>query len=68
MLTSEQVEELGGVEFKALNALLWIVPGVRLFSSFHDTLLKSRVIVSYYGPVTFICRDRSIRVDGQVVQ
>jgi hypothetical protein len=28
MLTSEQMEELCGVEFKALNALLWIVPTV----------------------------------------
>jgi hypothetical protein len=26
LLTSEQIEELCGVEFKALNALLWIVP------------------------------------------
>ena len=24
-LTKEQLEELGGVEFRALNALLWIV-------------------------------------------
>jgi hypothetical protein len=24
-LTEEQLEELGGVEFRALNALLWIV-------------------------------------------
>lgn len=27
-LTSEQLEELGGVEYRALNALLWIVGGV----------------------------------------
>lgn len=27
-LTNEQMEELGGVEFRALNALLWIVGGV----------------------------------------
>lgn len=25
MLTSEQMEEIGGVEYRALNALLWIV-------------------------------------------
>ena len=28
-LTEEQLEELGGVEFRALNALLWIVGIVR---------------------------------------
>lgn len=29
LLTSEQMEELGGVEYRALKALLWIVAGVR---------------------------------------
>lgn len=33
-LTREQLEELGGVEYRALTALLWIVGGV---SDFHDT-------------------------------
>jgi len=28
-LTTEQMEELGGVEYRALNALLWILPVVR---------------------------------------
>jgi hypothetical protein len=28
LLTNEQMEELGGVEYRALNALLWIVGGV----------------------------------------
>lgn len=28
-LTNDQLEELGGVEYRALNALLWIVGGVR---------------------------------------
>lgn len=27
-LTHNQIEELGGVEYRALNALLWIVAGV----------------------------------------
>ena len=33
-LTQEQLEELGGVEYRALTALLWIVPlvSIRLFS------------------------------------
>lgn len=30
-LTNEQLEELGGVEYRALTALLWIVAGVSLF-------------------------------------
>jgi hypothetical protein len=28
LLTKEQMEELGGVEYRALNALLWLVAGV----------------------------------------
>jgi hypothetical protein len=28
LLTNEQLEEIGGVEYRALNALLWIVAGV----------------------------------------
>jgi hypothetical protein len=31
-LTREQQDELGGVEYRALNALLWIVAGVSFFS------------------------------------
>lgn len=31
-LTHEQLEELGGVEYRALTALLWIVAGVRVLS------------------------------------
>ena len=29
LLTRDQLEEIGGVEYRALNALLWIVPLVR---------------------------------------
>lgn len=31
LLTNEQLEEIGGVEYRALNALLWIVGSVRHF-------------------------------------
>jgi Cation transport protein len=31
LLTREQMEELGGVEYRALNALLWIVAAVCSF-------------------------------------
>lgn len=42
LLTSEQLEELGGVEYRALNALLWIVPIVCGFppSFFQFSMLK----------------------------
>ncbi|KAF8891820.1 cation transport protein-domain-containing protein [Infundibulicybe gibba] len=30
LLTNEQIEELGGVEYRALNALLWIVAGYHI--------------------------------------
>jgi hypothetical protein len=33
MLTTGQMEEIGGIEYRALNALVWIIPIVRL--SFH---------------------------------
>jgi hypothetical protein len=33
MLTQEQLDELGGVEYRALNALLWIVGGVSLMAT-----------------------------------
>jgi len=46
-LTHEQIEELCGVEFKALNCLVWIVPCVRfhLVRSLTLTLIISRVPV-----------------------
>lgn len=34
-LNDEQLDELGGVEYRALNALLWIVGGVCPFSSYN---------------------------------
>jgi hypothetical protein len=33
LLTNEQMEELGGIEYRALNALLWLVGGVSLIWS-----------------------------------
>lgn len=33
-LTEEQIDELGGVEYRALNALLWIIPAVSLRAGF----------------------------------
>lgn len=32
LLTEEQLEELGGVEYRALTALLWIIAFVRAFA------------------------------------
>ena len=43
LLTSDQLDEIGGVEYRALNALLWIVAGVNhlscLSSTAHSTLV-----------------------------
>ena len=36
-LDSEQLSELGGVEYRALNALLWIVGGVGIPLSINST-------------------------------
>lgn len=36
LLTQEQLEEIGGVEYRALNALLWIVAVVRSMCPFND--------------------------------
>ncbi|KIJ65956.1 hypothetical protein HYDPIDRAFT_110073 [Hydnomerulius pinastri MD-312] len=43
MLTNEQLEELGGVEFRALNALLWLVAGYHIGIQ----LISFIVIASY---------------------
>jgi hypothetical protein len=49
-LTEKQLEELGGVEFRALNALLWIVGTVR----FKYYLLCHRTHSSF-GAVSHMC-------------
>jgi hypothetical protein len=42
-LTDEHMEELGGVEFRALNALLWTIAIVCMMSRLSfDRLAKSR--------------------------
>lgn len=38
-LTRDQLEELGGVEYRGLTALLWIVAGVRAFLALVDSIL-----------------------------
>ncbi|KAF5357330.1 hypothetical protein D9758_005883 [Tetrapyrgos nigripes] len=43
MLSSEQIEELGGVEYRALNALLWIVAGYHI-----GVQLVSYVVIAPY--------------------
>ena len=44
MLTSEQMDEIGGVEYRALNALLWIVP---IVCSFISVLLLTHLEISF---------------------
>lgn len=55
-LTEEQLEELGGVEFRALNALLWIVGIVR----FRYCLLCHRTD-SFFGAVSHMCAIGQLR-------
>ena len=38
MLTADELDELGGVEYRALNALLWIVGFVGFIYSFRDNI------------------------------
>lgn len=40
-LTEENIQELGGVEYRALNALLWIIPLVSYFLSCRASLQKT---------------------------
>lgn len=42
LLTEENLEELGGVEYRALTALLWIVGGVRIPCFFTFSFLSDR--------------------------
>ena len=49
-LTQEQLEELGGIEFRALNMLMWAVPLVRCFCSSSDTSL-----LPYFSIISFRC-------------
>jgi hypothetical protein len=53
LLTNEQLDEIGGVEYRALNALLWIVATVRfgLHFSFKWTLVtEAHFSVPYRYP------------------
>ena len=66
-LTHEQIEELCGVEFKALNCLVWIVPCVR----FHLarsllTLIIFRVPVLFDHPSHLVHYNRIIYVSSKV--
>ena len=38
LLTNEQLDEIGGIEYRALNALLWIVAGVNRLFLLHSPL------------------------------
>lgn len=61
-LTKEQQDELGGVEYRALKALLWIVAGVGRFLPVFDP--SSQSVVSYRHPVD--CVHGNIPVYGAI--
>ena len=55
-LTDENIEELGGVEYRALTALLWIVPLVGSYASRKGVWLTEAYLQYYFGllAITFI--------------
>ena len=66
-LTNEQLEELGGVEYRALTALLWIVGGV---SSRRHSLLElkiyARVLVPYSSADVGVHNHWALHVNGKM--
>lgn len=56
-LTNEQLEELGGVEYRALTSLLWIVAGVSLFLLF---LVEGAVDETGFATVSHISPDPGV--------
>ena len=67
-LTDEQIEELCGVEFKALNCLVWIVPCARLHPSpcSPPTLITFRLVVSFDPPGHLVHHHCTIYVSPKV--
>lgn len=63
--TNEQLQELGGVEYRALNALLWLVASVSDLISV--VLIKLNVfVVSHSHTTGFLRGDRSLHVIAKV--
>ena len=73
-LSDEQLEELGGVEYRALNVLLWFLTVVSDFDSGSPTVLSKNMptfplqIVPLWYPDYCFHRNCTIYVDDQVVQ
>lgn len=70
LLTSDQLDEIGGVEYRALNSLLWIVPFVSIltFSRYYlaDNLLF--IAVSYWDPTVLLHNHCTIYLYEKVEQ
>lgn len=66
LLTQDQLEEIGGVEYRALNALLWIVALVWHNSAFERALLMRTYAVSYWYPTCRIRHHRTVHLDKQM--
>jgi hypothetical protein len=68
-LSEDDYEELGGVEYRALTVLLWIVSGVStspLFFVRQDGCLRSACLVLYCHAIDTICSACSLHVDGKM--
>jgi hypothetical protein len=68
LLTNEQLEEIGGVEYRALNALLWIVAGVSAITQRDSETFKLTLdlSVSYWYPNVLLCDHSPVHIDAKV--
>lgn len=66
MLTNEQLEELGGVEYRGLNALLWLVAVVSDPISGNTYRLNAMKIVPLWKPAHLVHRYRPLHGHAKV--
>lgn len=71
MLSDENLEELGGVEYRALNALLWIVGGVCIMKN-ASVLVRAAdanlYAVSHWRTADLFYRHCSLHLSGEVAK
>ena len=70
LLTSDQLDEIGGVEYRALNSLLWIVPFVSTLT-FSRYFLAGNLLfiaVSYWDPTFLLHNHRTVYFYKKVEQ
>jgi len=66
-LSEENMEELGGVEYRALGMLLWIIAAVSFFVSLAllvELIEWTRVIVSFWNTTHLLCCSGAVLVSA----